>query len=343
MKQFSFKHNATNTWDDRYYDWNYYACRKGFVDVKDELNGLNFYTSSKYQFDYLLKCIKGSGSFFLLVRPNHDSESEFMLPDTCNTDVLDDPNVEVLAVNLSVACGQITRINSSAHYEEYSTARAMNAAWKPLNDMLDHKMPENKEPNFVVEMNHAHYYRVIPEMYEKHEADTNITVRVINQKLVFHVLSREALETLDEAIRSRSYEVALIKGVNGYCLLPKSDTSSDKRLNINTGIWTHVKDAVKLPQEHTAVSPKHYKSYIGNAQWLEAMSQIPTLRDPEKFSAAVELQVRKYLDRNGQKDEEIQELLKAHWYLEYLIAYKIVGSTVAVNDVKDIISNYKTK
>jgi hypothetical protein len=75
----------------------------------------------------------------------------------------------------------------------------------------------------------------------------------------------------------------------------------------------------------SAVDPSHYKGYIGDMQWLDAMSQIPTLRDPVKFEAAVELQIRKYLDRNGGKDSTIQELKKAQFYLTYLIMYKENG------------------
>jgi len=33
----------------------------------------------------------------------------------------------------------------------------------------------------------------------------------------------------------------------------------------------------------------------------------------------LELQIRKYLDRLGKKDDELQELLKARFYLQYLI------------------------
>lgn len=71
----------------------------------------------------------------------------------------------------------------------------------------------------------------------------------------------------------------------------------------------------------SAVSPKHYMNYIEEFQWLDVMRRIPTLRDKEKFSAACEMQVRKYLDRNGQKDNSIQELKKARFYLEYWIQF----------------------
>lgn len=88
-----------------------------------------------------------------------------------------------------------------------------------------------------------------------------------------------------------------------------------------------------------AVDPTHYKTYLEDYQWLDAMSRIPTLRDPAKFEAAVELQIRKYLDRNGQKDNSIQELMKARWYLSYLIAYKKAGRPILVSEVEAILAS----
>jgi hypothetical protein len=80
-----------------------------------------------------------------------------------------------------------------------------------------------------------------------------------------------------------------------------------------------------------AVDPKHYKDYANGKQWLETMSQIPTLREPSKFKAAVELQVRKYLDRNGSKDAELQELKKALWYLKALVSYIENGNVLDIS------------
>ena len=75
---------------------------------------------------------------------------------------------------------------------------------------------------------------------------------------------------------------------------------------------------IKVPEP---VKGHHYQNYIEELQWIDAMSRIPSLRAPERFKAAVELQIRKYLDRNGRKDEELQELLKGLWYMKYLCAY----------------------
>lgn len=70
-----------------------------------------------------------------------------------------------------------------------------------------------------------------------------------------------------------------------------------------------------------AIDPSHYKGYIEEMQWIDAMSKIPSLRKPERFIAALELQIRKYMDRNGAKDLTIQEWKKARFYMVYLVAY----------------------
>lgn len=92
-----------------------------------------------------------------------------------------------------------------------------------------------------------------------------------------------------------------------------------------------------------AINPSHYQSYIHidnktSLQWLEAMQYLPHFREPKSFLAAVELQVRKYLDRSGGKDNEIQETKKALWYLEFMLAYMINGNRpIRVADIKDIL------
>ncbi len=70
-----------------------------------------------------------------------------------------------------------------------------------------------------------------------------------------------------------------------------------------------------------AVTPSHYQNYIDDYQWIDAMSRLPTMKDASNFQAALELQIRKYLDRNGKKDAPLQELKKARFYLQYLIMY----------------------
>ncbi len=115
------------------------------------------------------------------------------------------------------------------------------------------------------------------------------------------------------------------------------DNNGDKIIfNDEEALDQYLMLLLKNPIEK-AVDPDHYKGYIEELQWLDAMSRIPTLRDPAKFEAAVELQIRKYLDRNGQKDDSLQELQKALWYLKYLIAYKKAGRPIKVGEVESIL------
>lgn len=83
---------------------------------------------------------------------------------------------------------------------------------------------------------------------------------------------------------------------------------------------------VKLKMPGDAVDPGHYKNYIADLQWVDAMSEIPTLRKPERFIAALEMQIRKYLDRREQKDDDVQEVGKTLAYMAYLYVYMRDGS-----------------
>lgn len=98
-------------------------------------------------------------------------------------------------------------------------------------------------------------------------------------------------------------------------------------------IWMD-KPLTEADKQAKAIDPPHYKNYIEDLQWLDAMSKIPTLRNPDNFCAALELQVRKYLDRRGQKDHGLQELKKARFYLQYWIKYLEHG-TVYAKDVQE--------
>lgn len=91
------------------------------------------------------------------------------------------------------------------------------------------------------------------------------------------------------------------------------------------------------------INPSHYQAYIKvngqtELQWIEAMQYLPHYRDPKNFLAAVELQVRKYLDRSGGKDEELQETEKALWYLKFMTAYiKNNYSPIFIKDIDTIL------
>jgi hypothetical protein len=85
---------------------------------------------------------------------------------------------------------------------------------------------------------------------------------------------------------------------------------------------TVVKDAIVKD----AIKPSHYQGFIEDIQWIDATVMNARYRDePRVIEGAVELQVRKYLDRNGKKDAAGQEYFKAFWYLAWLCAFMVLG------------------
>jgi hypothetical protein len=86
------------------------------------------------------------------------------------------------------------------------------------------------------------------------------------------------------------------------------------------------------------IDPPHYQGFIKDMQWIEAKQY--TIPD---FASAVQMQVEKYIDRNGGKDHTVQELLKARWYLDFWIAYEANNrNPIKVADVPAIIEKVKS-
>lgn len=120
-----------------------------------------------------------------------------------------------------------------------------------------------------------------------------------------------------------------------------------KKMGLDPALTKYLPDPPKMtleqlkPKDH--VNPSHYQSIFSfrdvELQWLEMVQCHKRYRNPEIFKGAVEMQVRKYLDRLGGKDKEAQELLKALWYLKYLIAYILNDSKpVLVSEIDELIS-----
>jgi len=96
------------------------------------------------------------------------------------------------------------------------------------------------------------------------------------------------------------------------------------------------------------IDPPHYQNYLSvelptasmDYQWLETMCRIERYRNnPEHFIAALEFQVRKYLDRKGKKDDDLQELQKGLWYYKFMVAYiKNGNKPIYVRDVDLILA-----
>jgi hypothetical protein len=60
--------------------------------------------------------------------------------------------------------------------------------------------------------------------------------------------------------------------------------------------------------------PPHYK--VGG---IEAIDYMKAKSTPEEFRGHLRLTVLKYISRTGHKDDALQDLKKARWYLNKLI------------------------
>jgi hypothetical protein len=127
---------------------------------------------------------------------------------------------------------------------------------------------------------------------------------------------------------------------------PLSDLLSDSPQSEEIEETFTAVEAKIVTKDH--INPSHYKAYLDiennpdsssvTLQWLESMQYLPHFRNPENFKAAVELQVRKYLDRSGGKDSELQETKKALWYLRFLTAYIANGNTpIRIRDIQELL------
>ena len=74
------------------------------------------------------------------------------------------------------------------------------------------------------------------------------------------------------------------------------------------------KDSPINKDKQDMINPSHYKK--GGIEAIEYMKAKST---PEEFKGHLRLTALKYLSRYGQKDNELQELEKAKWYLDRLI------------------------
>jgi hypothetical protein len=117
--------------------------------------------------------------------------------------------------------------------------------------------------------------------------------------------------------RASAWKPAAERQVQGEAeVLPRKGVSYEVE---DDGFHERVQNPVG--QDKDPVNPLHYKNYYEGLQWIEAMERIARFRDrPYDFCAGLELQVRKYLDR-GDKGSRLEDLQKAHWYLDYLIGF----------------------
>lgn len=113
---------------------------------------------------------------------------------------------------------------------------------------------------------------------------------------------------------------------------------------IDRSIWFKAKQPTDVAKKD-AINPSHYQGLIEvpgvvSLQWLEHLQYHAHYRNnPEGFKLALAMQVRKYLDRCGGKDAELQELTKALWYMKFLVAFiKNGNKPIFVKDVEEILA-----
>ena len=91
------------------------------------------------------------------------------------------------------------------------------------------------------------------------------------------------------------------------------DLATDKEIEqvINE---EYKKDSSINKDKQDMINPSHYKK-----GGIEAIDYMKAKSTPEEFKGHLRLTALKYLSRYGQKDNELQELEKAKWYLDRLI------------------------
>ncbi|MDH5182286.1 MAG: DUF3310 domain-containing protein [Gammaproteobacteria bacterium] len=162
------------------------------------------------------------------------------------------------------------------------------------------------------------------------------------------------------------YKICFIKGdevlrtVKATCLegIKASDVQGKKRVevyetvsrkeyhvativgSISLNFWKSKLATPDLPsdeKDNLAINPGHYQGYIADMQWWETEQYLA-----KDFQSVSLNQVRKYIARVGKKDDELQELLKAKWYLDFQIAKMINNNEpIRVADVQSLIASYK--
>jgi len=105
---------------------------------------------------------------------------------------------------------------------------------------------------------------------------------------------------------------------------------SQERKELNRG-WSETfaesyNNEIDMFKDNDAINPPHYKNVAGGKQYMELM--VDMLEGKSGVEAHLFGQVYKYLMRCGNKDQEVQELNKALWYLQALIKYKSEGKVL---------------
>lgn len=178
--------------------------------------------------------------------------------------------------------------------------------------------------NIILRYEHVKFTNILDSVWKNiHSNEKELLYFVFNRhKSIINIVR---YNDLIEAFVSDGNFIVYLKGAEEYFIRNKDELEEHYDTMAMASAWQPNKVNEEMTNMHqsieNAVNPDHYKEYIEEYQWIDAMSKIPTLRKPERFIAAVEMQIRKYMDRNEQKDEPLQEWKKARFYMCYLVAY----------------------
>ena len=160
----------------------------------------------------------------------------------------------------------------------------------------------------------------------------------LTDKRVFTTTNIEELK--EGHVRNRSY-VMVYDNINQKIVnkMVNKEDLEDWKIGVNEGEARAVQWKDK---EKDHINPDYYQAYMTlgdrNLQWIEAQ-QFSSRFTFEEMNKAIELQVRKYIDREGGKDHSVQELKKAYWYFQLWLARHIAGRPVYVNEIKEILKD----
>lgn len=162
---------------------------------------------------------------------------------------------------------------------------------------------------------------------------------------VSHIIGKDVTTRFDEIteenVKSPNY-VEVYDNRSNQIIKNLYDTSDydDWRLKLERDFaWKpRLMNNLKSSDKYSkAVNPSHYKNFLDDYEWLDVQARLPRFSDKDNFKAAIELQIRKYLDRNGRKDDELQELQKGLFYYIYLVVYARSNKKPLVKDIHKIL------
>ena len=128
------------------------------------------------------------------------------------------------------------------------------------------------------------------------------------------------------------FEAYVLGAERAHAWKPKSDSDIDfydEYALKHSTVKGHVASRnfnCKEPTEKDAINPPHYKDVVPGMQYMEMM--VYMLAGLDGVESHLKGQVYKYLMRCGKKDEALQELKKAKWYLDALVKYHEEGKVI---------------